>query len=66
MHHAMLIAYGADVIYPYFCYEYIAHQVESKEEALTTYIKGCNEALLKVMAKMGVFNHFFLSWIKSI
>ena len=54
MHHAMLIAYGADVIYPYFCYEYIAHQVESKEEALTTYIKGCNEALLKVMAKMGV------------
>ena len=54
MHHAMLIAYGADVIYPYFCYEYIARQVESKEEALTTYIKGCNAALLKLMAKMGV------------
>ena len=54
MHHAMLIAYGADVIYPYFCYEYIARQVESKEESLTTYIKGCNAALLKLMAKMGV------------
>lgn len=54
IHHAMLIAYGADVIYPYFCYEYIARQVENKEEALSTYIKGCDAALLKLMAKMGI------------
>lgn len=54
IHHAMLVAYGADVIYPYFCYEYIARQVENKEEALTTYIKGCDAALLKLMAKMGI------------
>ncbi len=54
IHHAMLIAYGADVIYPYFCYEYIARQVENKDEALTTYIKGCDAALLKIMAKMGI------------
>ena len=54
IHHAMLIAYGADVIFPYFCYEYIARQVEDKEEALSTYIKGCDAALLKLMAKMGI------------
>ena len=54
IHHAMLIAYGADVIFPYFCYEYIARQVENKDEALSTYIKGCDAALLKLMAKMGI------------
>ena len=27
IHHAMLLAYGADVIYPYFCYEYLMKKV---------------------------------------
>ena len=54
IHHAMLLAYGADVIYPYFCYEYIAKQVEDHETALSNYLKGCNTTLLKLMAKMGV------------
>ena len=54
IHHAMLLAYGADVIYPYFCYEYIAKQVEDHETAISNYLKGCNTTLLKLMAKMGV------------
>ena len=55
MHHAMLLAYGADVIYPYFCYEYIQHKTNlPAEEAYENYIKGCNQALLKLMAKMGI------------
>lgn len=54
IHHAMLLAYGADVIYPYFCYEYITTQVENHEVAILNYLKGCNTTLLKLMAKMGV------------
>ncbi len=54
IHHAMLLAYGADLIYPYFCYEYLAAQVEQPEGALENYLKGCNTTLLKLMAKMGV------------
>ena len=55
IHHAMLLAYGADVIYPYFCYEYIQHQTKLfSDEAYDNYIAGCNQALLKLMAKMGV------------
>lgn len=55
IHHAMLLAYGADVIYPYFCYEYIQHQTKLfADEAYDNYIAGCNQALLKLMAKMGV------------
>lgn len=54
VHHAMLLAYGADVIYPYFCYEYISRQAEDSERAISNYLKGCNTTLLKLMAKMGV------------
>ena len=54
IHHAMLLAYGADLIYPYFCYEYLMVQVEQSEVVLENYLKGCNTTLLKLMAKMGV------------
>ncbi len=52
MHYAMLIAYGADLIYPYFAYDFIKYNL--KEASLRSYLEGCRLSLLKLMAKMGI------------
>lgn len=54
IHFAMLLAYGGDFIYPYFCYHVITKNVEDKETVLKNYLNGCKAALLKQMAKMGI------------
>eukprot|EP00397_Hematodinium_sp_SG-2012_P000168 GEMP01000168.1.p1 GENE.GEMP01000168.1~~GEMP01000168.1.p1 ORF type:complete len:2460 (+),score=682.77 GEMP01000168.1:153-7532(+) len=59
-HHAMLLAYGTDAIYPYMCYAALS-RVRVKEPmqlSLTTRIDNYRAAasfgILKVMSKMGV------------
>ncbi|MEE2684307.1 MAG: glutamate synthase large subunit [Pseudomonadota bacterium] len=63
-HHCLLIGYGADAINPYIAFESLNL---AKEEGLvdesthpdyqslvSSYIKGVNKGMLKVMAKMGI------------
>ena len=52
MHFAMLIAYGADLIYPYFVFDYMKDVMNVSE--FSTYLEGCRLALFKQMAKMGI------------
>ncbi len=52
MHYAMLLAYGADVIYPYYAYQYLLMQDSNNN--IKTYLDGCYLSLLKLMAKMGI------------
>ncbi|MGL4336631.1 MAG: glutamate synthase-related protein, partial [Turicibacter sp.] len=58
IHYAMLVAYGADVVYPYFAFDFLKTKAASLEDELAVsldrYLEGCNQALLKLMAKMGV------------
>ncbi|HAX73810.1 MAG TPA: glutamate synthase large subunit, partial [Firmicutes bacterium] len=58
IHYAMLIAYGADLIYPYFALDYLLDKASEFETAKSTlldrYLKGCLQTLLKLMAKTGV------------
>ncbi|MGL6058854.1 MAG: glutamate synthase large subunit [Culicoidibacterales bacterium] len=54
LHYAQLIAFGADVIYPYYAYAYLNEQTPTPLAALARYRQGCNQTLLKLMAKMGV------------
>ncbi|MGL6248939.1 MAG: glutamate synthase central domain-containing protein, partial [Culicoidibacterales bacterium] len=54
LHFAQLLAFGADVIYPYYAYAYLSKQTETPLSALEHYRNGCNKTLMKLMAKMGV------------
>lgn len=55
---ATLLGFGADIVYPYLAYataETLAISMHiDKEEALASYRKGLDKALLKVMSKMGI------------
>lgn len=54
IHYAMLLAYGADLIYPYGCYYYLTQQGNNKSIDFQNYLLGCEITLLKMMAKMGI------------
>ncbi len=54
IHFALLLAYGADLIYPYYAYEYVLTQNKAAEHTIQHYLTGCKKALLKFMAKIGI------------
>ena len=56
---AVFLAYGADIIYPYFAYALIASLVESRPQLYSKTVfknfrKAINKGLLKIMSKMGI------------
>ncbi|MCP3740980.1 glutamate synthase large subunit [Rossellomorea sp. BNER] len=59
-HFASLIGYGADAINPYLAFETYkqsileGHLAIPYEEAVSKYIKGVTEGVVKVMSKMGI------------
>lgn len=57
-HLAMLIACGANAVFPYLAYDLIIEMAQNKKqpplEALFNYRKAMNKGLLKIASKMGV------------
>ncbi|WP_110926247.1 glutamate synthase large subunit [Bacillus massiliglaciei] len=59
-HFAALIGYGTDAVYPYLAYETYKQEIEegrletSLEEAVSKYVNGVTEGVVKVMSKMGI------------
>lgn len=59
-HFAALIGYGADAINPYLAYATLSKAVDenhlslSYKHAISSYIKGITEGIVKVMSKMGI------------
>lgn len=54
IHYCQLLAFGADVIYPYYAYSYLHHECGVDETGMKNYLQGCQKTLLKLMAKMGI------------
>ncbi|MDR0500719.1 MAG: glutamate synthase large subunit, partial [Coriobacteriales bacterium] len=59
-HHALLVGYGADAIYPYLSYECAAQLAKdrlidvSEDVAKSNYRKAITNSIVKVMSKMGI------------
>eukprot|EP00931_Biecheleriopsis_adriatica_P035288 TRINITY_DN2030_c0_g1_i3.p1 TRINITY_DN2030_c0_g1~~TRINITY_DN2030_c0_g1_i3.p1 ORF type:complete len:2151 (-),score=484.82 TRINITY_DN2030_c0_g1_i3:46-6498(-) len=61
-HHALLLTFGTDAVYPYMAYEALRQLGEaqkfgkdwSEEKGFAKYQKAVGKGLLKIMAKMGI------------
>ena len=71
-HLAVLLGVGATAVYPYLAYSVIADLVEKGEllgdplYAQENFRKSMDKGLLKILSKMGDFNHFIISWCTII